>query len=201
MSNPRCSYFRLSVFSWHALELTPFPHSGQHGKRTSSTSSRPFDEEREGKCLKAQGTPLKTISIVSSHSTISNVTHHPPMHTLKHLYSRACLLMVLYVNYLPVEMQEQSNWRDLHWRFPFFSYKINALQLMWSNSFAILCIIFLFSQLSAITTALMTFPEWVTYRSTIPEFVVSLSMCLLHRLFVSPAPSQAVWDKCCLTLS
>ena len=32
-----------------------------------------------------------------------------PTHTLKHLYHHACLLMVLPVNYLPMEMQEQSN--------------------------------------------------------------------------------------------
>lgn len=45
---------------------------------------------RERKRLKAQGTPLKTISISSSHSTISNVTHGPP-HAHSKTFIQPCL--------------------------------------------------------------------------------------------------------------
>lgn len=113
MSNPRCSYFR-PVFC--SLQLTCIGadffhlHSGKHGKRCSSTliesiRGREADGRTDGqnrKCLKAQETHLKK-QFPSFDPTPASQTSLTalPMHTLKHLYTHACLLMVLPVNYLP----------------------------------------------------------------------------------------------------
>lgn len=71
--------------------------------------ARRQEDRRSRKCLKAQETPKNYFHRWNSHQpSPTSLTAHPT-HTLKHLYSRAHLLMVLPVNYLPMEMQEQSN--------------------------------------------------------------------------------------------
>lgn len=109
------AFFLLSLVDMHWSWLLPFtfmerePHLVHQRERERA---RRQEDRRSRKCLKAQETPKNYFHRWNSHQpSPTSLTAHPT-HTLKHLYSRAHLLMVLPVNYLPMEMQEQSNWKE-----------------------------------------------------------------------------------------
>ncbi len=74
-----------ALLSWHALELTSsiYIQENMEKRLINAIWWRKRKRERQDdrwsmRCLKAQETPLKTISIVRPHTIITNVTHCPP---------------------------------------------------------------------------------------------------------------------------